>query len=131
MNIHLQIIGSLLGILSLIHVIFPKYFNWNKELKSLSLMNRQMMKVHTFFIAFIVLLMGILCLTSSAELIETNLGRKISLGFALFWIVRLFFQLFIYSSKLWKGKKFETAVHVVFTLLWLYFSSIFLIVAFH
>ncbi len=73
MNLHLQIIGSILILLSLIHVIFPKYFNWNKELKQLSLMNRQMMTVHTFFIAFILLLMGLLCLTSSTELIETSL----------------------------------------------------------
>ncbi len=129
MNIHLQIIGSFLILLSSIHIIFPRYFNWNKELKSLSLMNRQMMCVHTFFIAFIVLLMGLLCLTSSTELIETPLGRKVSFGLAIFWIVRLLFQLFIYSPKLWKGKKFETIIHIVFTILWLYLGSIFLIVS--
>ncbi|WP_370003589.1 hypothetical protein, partial [Winogradskyella sp.] len=129
-NLHLQIIGSILILLSLIHVIFPKYFNWNKELKQLSLMNRQMMTVHTFFIAFILLLMGLLCLTSSTELIETSLGKKITLGFALFWIARLFSQLFVYSSKLWKGKKFETSVHIIFTIIWIYFSCIFLIISF-
>lgn len=130
MNTHLQIIGSLLILLSLIHVIFPRYFKWNEELKSLSLVNRQMMTVHTFFIALVVLLMGLLCLTSSTELIETPLGRKVSLGLALFWIARLFFQLFIYSPKLWKDKKFETTVHIIFTLLWLYLSSIFSLVSF-
>ena len=130
MTTHIQITGILLIILSTIHVVFPKYFNWNKELKALSLINRQMMMTHTFFIALIVLLMGVLCLTSSTELIETNLGRKVSLGFTLFWIIRLFFQLFIYSSKLWKGKKFETSVHIVFTLLWIYFSSVFSIASF-
>ena len=129
MNIHLHIIGSLLTLLAVIHIIFPKYFNWNKELKSLSLINRQMMMVHTFFIAFIVLLMGLLCLTSSSELIETSLGRKISFGLALFWVIRLIFQLFIYSSKLWRGKKFETTVHIVFTLLWIYFGSVFIIIS--
>ena len=87
------------------------------------------MKVHTFFIAFIVLLMGLLCLTSASELIETDLGRKITLGFAIFWVARLFFQLFIYSSKLWKGKTFETTVHIFFTLLWIYFGGVFSIVS--
>ena len=61
----------------MIHAFFPKYFNWNSELKSLSLINRQMMIVHTFFIAFTVFLMGLLCLTSSSELIETNLGKAL------------------------------------------------------
>lgn len=130
MTIHLQIIGSLLILLSLIHIIFPKYFNWNNELKSLSLINRQMMTVHTFFIAFIVLLMGLLCVTSSTELIETSFGRKIALGLAIFWLTRLIFQLFVYSSKLWKGKTFETIVHILFTLLWTYISVIFLIIYF-
>ena len=57
-----------------------------------------MMTVHTFFIALIVFLMGLLCLTSSNELIETNLGKKISLGLGIFWTVRLFIQFFGYSS---------------------------------
>lgn len=127
MQIHIKIIGFLLIALALVHIIFPKYFNWSKELKSLSLINRQMMTVHTFFIAFTVFLMGLLCLTSSAELIETSLGKKISLGFGVFWTIRLFIQLFVYSKKLWKGKKFETSIHILFSIFWIYFSSIFLI----
>jgi hypothetical protein len=111
--------------LALVHVIFPKYFKWNKELNSLSLINRQMMTIHTFFIALTVFLMGLLCLTSSNELIETNLGKKVSLGLAVFWSVRLFIQFFGYSSKLWKGKKFETFVHIVFSFVWTYLSIIF------
>ena len=106
MHIHLKIIGTILVLLAFIHIGFPKYFKWKKELKSLSLINKQMMIVHTFFIALVVLLIGILCLTSSKELIETHFGRKITLGIGIFWITRLFFQLFIYSSKLWKGKLF-------------------------
>jgi hypothetical protein len=49
MEIHFKIIGVLLIALALAHIVFPKYFNWDKELKSLSLINRQMMTVHTFF----------------------------------------------------------------------------------
>ncbi|MDO5985958.1 hypothetical protein Q4Q39_00955 [Flavivirga amylovorans] len=130
MDIHLNIIGSLLIILALVHSIFPKYFNWRTELKSLSLMNRQMMMVHTFFIALTVLLMGLLCLTSPIEIIETNLGKKLSLGLGIFWVIRLFMQLFVYSSKLWKGKTFETIVHIIFLILWTYISTIFLFIYF-
>ena len=104
MHIHLKIIGILLIGLALIHIVFPKYFKWDKELSSLSLINRQLMTVHTFFIALTVFLMGLLCFTSSAEVISTNLGKKISLGLAIFWTIRLFVQFFGYSSKLWKGK---------------------------
>lgn len=129
MEIHYKIIGSLLMCLALVHVIFPKYFQWKENLQSLSLINRQMMKTHTFFIALTVFLMGLVCLTSATELIETPLGKKISLGFGFFWTIRLFFQLFVYSPKLWRGKRFETSVHVSFTLLWTYISFVFLFVA--
>jgi len=127
MQIHIKTIGFLLTALALIHIIFPKYFNWNKELKSLSLINRQMMTVHTFFIAFTVFLMGLLCLTSSNELIGTNLGRKISLGLGIFWTVRLFIQFFGYSTDLWKGKKFETSMHILFSIFWIYLSLVFIL----
>lgn len=130
MQIHLLIIGVVLVALALIHVIFPKYFNWQTELKLLSLINRQMMLVHTFFVALTVFLMGLLCLTSSNELIYTDLGRKISLGLGLFWITRFFIQFFVYSKDLWKGKLFETTVHAMFSILWAYFSFIFLFIFF-
>ncbi len=88
------------------------------------------MYVHTFFIALTVLLMGVLCLTSSVQLIETDLGKKICLGFGIFWAIRLFIQFFVYSSKLWKGKIFETIIHIVFSFLWVYLSYVFLAIAF-
>jgi hypothetical protein len=130
MQLHLKTIGLLLIVLALVHAIFPKYFNWKKELESLSLVNRQMMTIHTFFIALTVFLMGLLCLRSSKELLETNLGKKILLGLGIFWTIRLFIQFFGYSSALWKGKKLETIIHIIFSLLWLYLSTIFLLAYF-
>jgi membrane protein YdbS with pleckstrin-like domain len=129
MEVHLKIIGILLMVLGSIHIFFPKYFNWKEELKSLSLINRQMMTVHTFFIALVVFLVGLLCFIASTELVQTKLGKIISFGLGIFWATRLIFQLFIYSSKLWKGRKFETTIHVMFTLLWTYFTGIFLWIA--
>ncbi len=126
MELQIKIIGLLLTILAIIHAIFPKYFNWKEELKQLSLINRQLIMVHTFFIALVVLLIGLLCMTSATELIQTKLGKTISLGLGIFWTIRLFFQFFIYSSLLWKGKIFETAVHILFSLLWIYMSTVFL-----
>lgn len=125
MELHLEIIGVILMALALVHIIFPRYFGWRKDLAPLQLINRQMMYVHTLFIALTIFLMGFLCLTSSRELVHTTLGHRISLGFGIFWAVRLFVQFFGYSSVLWKGKKLETAVHVLFVFLWTYFCAVF------
>jgi len=104
-----------------------KYFNWKQELSTLSIMNRQMMYVHALFIAFVVFLIGLLCLTSSNELLTATLGKRLSLGIGIFWIARLCVQFFGYSSKLWKGKVFETVIHIVFSILWAYLSTVFIL----
>jgi len=129
MHLHLKIIGVLLIALALVHLVFPKYFNWGKELGSLSLINKQMMVVHTFFVALTIFLIGLLCVTSTNELIDTSLGKRISLGLGIFWTIRLFIQFFVYSSQLWKGKTFETRVHILFTFLWTYISFVFWTIA--
>ena len=126
MEINLKISGLLLIILALLHIGFPKYFDWKTELKSLTLLTRQVMYVHTFFIALVVLLMGVLCFTSAAELIVSKLGNKILIGFVFFWFCRLLIQIFGYSSKLWKGKKLETSIHILFLFLWTYLSVLYL-----
>jgi hypothetical protein len=128
MDLHIKIIGYLLVIISLLHLFFPKYFEWKKECSSMSQLNRQMFYIHSYFIALVLFLMGVLCLTSAFDLLNTNLGKKISLGFAIFWITRLVVQFVGYSSKLWKGKRFETGIHILFSLFWIYFSTIFLLI---
>ncbi|MBS1619585.1 MAG: hypothetical protein JST76_13765 [Bacteroidetes bacterium] len=126
MEIHFKIIGYLLVALALLHVGFPRRFEWESELKPLSLLNRQMMYVHTFFVALVVLLMGLLCITSATELNDTTLGHRVTLAMGIFWGLRLVIQFFGYSSELWRGKRFETIVHIVFSLLWAYLTGIFL-----
>jgi hypothetical protein len=128
MEIQLKVIGGLLVVLALLHAGFPRYFDWPTELKPLSLINRQMVYVHTLFIALVVLLMGLLCLSCASELVGTPLGRKVALGLGLFWLARLLVQFFGYSSALWRGKRFETTVHVSFSLLWTYLMAVFFLV---
>ena len=130
MILHLKIIGLLLVVLACIHAIFPRYFDWKNDLAPLNLINRQMMYVHTFFVAFVVFLMGVLCWTSPEDLVQTALGKKICFGFGVFWFARLVIQFFGYSTELWRGRTFETVIHVVFGVLWTYLSLVFFGVAY-
>jgi hypothetical protein len=125
MELQLNIIGTILILLALVHGIFPKYLDWDNELRPHRVIYRQIMWVHTLFIALTLIFMGLLCITSAEELIGTPLGRRVSLGLAVFWFIRLLIQFFGYSSELWRGKRFETVVHVLFAILWTYMSAIF------
>ena len=128
MELQLKIIGVILVLLALLHGIFPKYFDWENELRPLTIINREIMWVHTFFVALSLILVGLLCITSGDELIFTSLGRRVSLGIAIFWFARLLIQFFGYSSELWRGKRFETVVHILFSILWAYMTGIFFLI---
>jgi hypothetical protein len=123
----IQIAGIIQVLLAFVHFIFPRHFEWKKDLGTITLINRQLMYVHTFFIALVVLMMGVLCLFAATEIMNTKLGKIISFGLFLFWATRLVFQFFVYSPVLWKGKKFETIVHVIFSIIWIYLTAIFLL----
>jgi hypothetical protein len=125
MKFNLQLAGALLVMLSLLHIVFPRYFKWDKEFAQVSPINRQMMYIHAFFISLVVLMMGILCLTSAGELMHTKLGNDIALGLGIFWLIRLLFQFFGYSTLHWKGKRKETCIHVLFSVLWIYLCIVF------
>ncbi len=129
MEIYLKIIGVLLIALALLHATFPRYFRWREDLVGLQPINRQMMYGHTFFIALTVFLMGVFCLTCSLEITGTPLGRKVAGGCAVFWTARLLVQFFGYSSSLWRGMPFETAVHIGFSVFWTYLAVIFWAIA--
>ncbi len=125
MEIQLKIAGIILLLLASLHGIFPRYFRWKESLLSLSLLDRQVMYIHTFFIALTVALMGVLCIVAAPDLAHTSLGKKVCMGIGFFWAVRLIVQFWGYSSELWSGKKLETTVHVLFVFLWTYLTVLF------
>jgi hypothetical protein len=129
MELSIEIAGVLMIGLAALHAFFPRRFGWKTEFATIGLLSRQMMYVHTFFIALTILLMGVLCLTSAGDLVATPLGRRISLGLAFFWFARLVIQFFGYSSELWRGKRFETAMHLAFSVFWVYLTTVFAVVA--
>jgi hypothetical protein len=126
MEVHLKILGYLFVILSIAHAFFPKYFNWKQELNQVSLINKQMMQVHTFFVALVVLGIGLLNIFYCDRLLTTDLGKTICFGLFIFWLTRLLFQFFVYSTKLWRGKKFETFIHILFSIFWMYCTWVYL-----
>jgi len=116
-------------LLATIHLIFPRYFRWKEDLAQISLINRQVMYVHTFFLALTIFGMGVICYLRADDLLHTQLGQTLCFGFAIFWTIRFFIQFFGYSSQLWKGKTFETVIHVLFSILWTYLCFIFWLAA--
>ncbi|HYE74387.1 MAG TPA: hypothetical protein VEF04_13695 [Blastocatellia bacterium] len=127
MIVHLKVVGVLMISLALLHALFPRRFNWKAELQTLSLLNRQLFLVHTFFIAWAVLLSGLLTLICAEQLVSKNiLAQMVLILLTMFWGARWIAQQFYFSPKLWRGHRLNTVIHVVFTLLWTYFVTVYL-----
>ena len=49
-----------------------------------------------------------------------DLSRVVLTGFLVFWLSRLAIQLFVYDPAIWRGRRFYTVMHVVFSIFWMY-----------
>jgi hypothetical protein len=124
--LQLQVAGLGLILLAAAHLLFPRRFKWREELAHLSLLNRQIFMVHTFFICLVLTMMGALSVFGSALLLEpTPLARVNLAGFTVFFAVRLIVQWFVYDSALWRGHRFNTLMHIFFSGLWLYLTVLY------
>jgi len=122
----LRIAGVLLILLAVVHVTFPKRFQWAEELARLSLLNRQIFLVHVFFIVVLVGSMGVLSAVFTDALLErSKLARLVTAWLCLFWLTRLVFQWFVYDPSLRRGSRLNATVHILFSLMWCYLVFIY------
>ena len=128
-ELHLRIAGAIQIALVLLHFVFPQRFHWREELARLSLLNRQIFHVHTIFICLVMVLLGALSLCAPEALLEpTRLSRLVLTGIAVFWAARLVCQWFVYDVSLWRGQTFNTVMHGVFTVIWIYLTGVYALV---
>lgn len=122
----LRLAGLSLILLALMHLFLPARLGWIEDFAKVSHLNRQIFYVHCFFVCLVLVFMGLLGLVWPQALLQpTPLGLLVCGGLAIFWILRLLSQFFIYSDQHWKGKRFETVAHFFFSGLWSFYASLF------
>lgn len=123
---HLRLVGLFMAALVVVNLFVPGRFNWRDELSRVSLLNRQIFEVHAKFLVVTLALLSALLLTSADALVEpTPLARAILLGLTIFWGLRMLAQWFYYSPAVWRGHRFHTVMHVLFSALWIYVTVVF------
>ena len=123
---HLQAGGVVMAVLVVVNLFVPSRFHWREEMSRLSLVNRQIFQVHSMFLVLTLGLFSALLLTCAPALVEpTPLSRAILVGLTIFWGLRMVMQWCFYSSKLWRGHRFNTVVHVAFSAIWIYLTTVF------
>ncbi len=123
---HLRVVGILLMLLAMLNLFLPKRFGWGAELAKVSLLTRQVFIVHCVFIVLVLVMMGVASFWYAPLLVaRTPLATVVLFGLAAFWLLRLAMQFFFYSPKLWRGNRFNTGMHILFSCVWTYFAMIY------
>lgn len=124
--LNLRIVGVLMALLVAVNLAIPGYLRWREELARLSLVNRQVVHAHSIFLVVTLALMSVLLLMFADALLErTRLSRAVLTGLTAFWALRMLMQWFFYSPETWRGNRFNTIVHCVFSGTWVYVTMTF------
>jgi hypothetical protein len=123
--VHLRIVGVVMACLVVVNVCVPKRFRWREEMARLSLLNRQIFQAHAVFLVLTLALISALLLTCGDALLEpTRLSRAILIGLTIFWTLRMVMQWGFYSPTIWRGHRLNTVVHYLFSVIWIYVSTV-------
>jgi hypothetical protein len=123
---NLRLVGILMAALVAVNLVVPVRYRWREEAARMSLLNRQIFVAHAVFIVLTLALISALLLTSADALVEpTPLSRALLIGLTIFWGLRMLMQWFFYSPAVWRGDRFRTAMHWVFSATWVYVTGVF------
>jgi hypothetical protein len=124
--LQLRLAGVLMAALVVVNLLVPGRFRWREEMARLSLLNRQIFQLHSVFIVLTLALFAALLLSCGDALVEpTRLSRAVLAGLFVFWTARMLAQWFFYSPAVWRGNRFHTVMHGVFSAMWIYMTATF------
>jgi hypothetical protein len=123
--LNLRIVGLIMAALVVLNLVVPWRFHWREEMARLSLLNRQIFQAHGIFLILTLAMFAALLLFYGRDLLEpTRLARAVLAGLTAFWTLRMLMQWFFYSTEVWRGDRFKTVMHGVFSVTWVYVSII-------
>jgi hypothetical protein len=70
------------------HVLFYWLFNWDQDLKSLTLVNRQVMQILNLSLTFVFAIFAYISIFHASEMLASPLGESLLLLISVFWWLR-------------------------------------------
>ncbi len=119
MNTLLVIGGAVVFAFFIFHLFFWKIFDWKRDLKSLTPVNRAIMQVLNLCLSFVFLLIAYISIFHKDELLNTSLGKTMLLGISIFWLLRALEQIMFFGLK--------SGVSIAFFVVFLAGSALYLI----
>jgi hypothetical protein len=104
---------------AIFHLLFWRLFRWKRDLSSLTFINRSVTQILNLCLTFVFLLMAYISFFNTSELIQTNLGKALLVGFSLFWFLRMIEQIIFFGIR--------NLISIALTLVFLFGCVIYLI----
>lgn len=104
---------------AIFHLMLWRLFRWKRDLSSLPFINRSVMQILNLCLTFVFLLMAYISFFNTSELIQTNLGKALLVGFSLFWFLRMIEQIIFFGIR--------NLISIALTLVFLFGCVIYLI----
>jgi hypothetical protein len=104
---------------AIFHLMFWRLFRWKRDLSSLIFINRSVTQILNLCLTFVFLLMAYISFFNTSELIQTNLGKALLVGFSLFWFLRMIEQIIFFGIR--------DLISIALTLVFLFGCVIYLI----
>ncbi len=104
---------------AIFHLMFWRLFRWKRDLSSLTFINRSVMQILNLCLTFVFVLMAYISFFNTSELIQTNLGKALLVGFSLFWFLRMIEQIIFFGIR--------NLISIALTLVFLFGCVIYLI----
>tara|TARA_B100000809_G_scaffold37565_1_gene32868 strand:+ start:1560 stop:1976 length:417 start_codon:yes stop_codon:yes gene_type:complete len=132
MEIALFIAAAAQLVIAVLNLFLVRIMKWEEPVAQMPQLVRDVFHVHSCFITITLVIFGVVTIRFAGELAAgtNDLGRWLVCGIGLFWLIRWVMQFFFYSSSHWKGKRAETAVHIVLILTYGFFAGVYLLAAF-
>lgn len=115
----LRAAGAGMMLLAVVHIPMSRQLGWREDAARMSPANESIFHVHTFFVCVMLAIMGVRALFAPQIFIEHTVAAAwLSWTYAVVWALRLYVQWFVFPAALWRGKRFETIMHGLFTVIW-------------
>jgi membrane protein YdbS with pleckstrin-like domain len=122
----LRVAGLGIIALALAHIQMSRVLRWREEAALMSPASESVFHVHTLFVCAILVMIGLPALIAPQIFLErSDAGAWLTWTCSAFWLLRLLVQWFVFPSALWRGKPFETRMHILFTMVWAGLTALF------
>lgn len=129
-GLYLAAAGQL--ILAVLNLFLVRIMGWESDLERMSLLVRQVFRIHGWFISITLLIFSVLTFRFVSGMTDGSdaVYRWLACGIGIFWAIRAALQVTYYSSSHWRGIPSRTAVHIFLLVVYSGWAGVYLAAGF-